>query len=251
LRLDIVIPAHNEEHRIGPTLEAYRAAWPDRDVGFVVALDSCTDATPEIVDRHAAQDPRVRRVDYPKLGKGGVVLETFARSTADLVAFVDADGATPPGELRRLVAASRDAGGAIASRRHPAALLPAGRSPARRVASAGFAFTVRRLLRLPYLDTQCGAKVLRREVVQDVLPSVTARDLCFDVELLLAAHERGHRIVEVPTIWIDRDGSRVRPVRDTRRMALSLLRVWRRRQARRLSRRPQLVPRPRMAHGQA
>ena len=30
------------------------------------------------------------------LGKGGVIAETFSRSDADLVGFVDADGATPP-----------------------------------------------------------------------------------------------------------------------------------------------------------
>jgi glycosyltransferase involved in cell wall biosynthesis len=233
LRLDIVIPAHNEERRIGPTLRAYRRACQHPDIRFIVALDSCTDATAAVVDRHAREDGRVRRVDYAKLGKGGVVLETFERSDADFVAFVDADGATPPRELLRLVDASDGAGGAIASRRHPASVVPARRPLSRRVASAGFAFGVRRLLGLPYRDTQCGAKVLRRDVVRDVLPSVRSRDLCFDVDLLVAARDRGHRIVEVPTIWIDQEGSRVRPVRDTRTMGGSLLRLWLRSRIRR------------------
>jgi hypothetical protein len=46
------------------------------------------------------------------------------------------------------------------------------------------------------------------------------------VELLLAARETGQEIVEVPTIWIDQEGSRVDPVTDTRKMSLSLLRLW-------------------------
>src|SRR5919197_2275452 len=231
MRLDIVMPAHNEELRIDRTLSAYRAACGG-DVRILVALDSCTDRTPAIVRAHAAQDPRVEAISYPKLGKGGVIAETFMRSDADLVGFVDADGATPPRELLRLAEAARRVDGAIASRRHPASLLPARRPLAREITSAGFAGTVRMLMRLPYLDTQCGAKVLRREVVRDVLPHLAARDLLFDVDLLAAANERGWRVVEIPTVWIDQAGSRVRAVADSRRMGTSLLRLWLRRRVR-------------------
>jgi glycosyltransferase involved in cell wall biosynthesis len=232
LRLDIVMPAHNEEQRIDRTLHAYRAALPRADVRFLMALDSCSDATPEIVRRHAREDARVRVFEYPKLGKGGVIAETFRRSDADLVGFVDADGATPPRELQRLADAAARVGGAIGSRRHPAALLPARRPLARLLTSAGFARFVRLLMRLPYRDTQCGAKVLRRDVVDDVLPHLAARDLLFDVDLLAAARERGWRVVEVPTVWIDQEGSRVSAVGDSRRMGTSLLRLWLRRRLR-------------------
>ena len=228
MRLDIVMPAHNEEQRIDRTLRAYRAACGD-DVRFLVALDSCTDRTPAIVHAHAEEDPRVVAIEYPKLGKGGVIAETFRRSDAELVGFVDADCATPPRELLRLADAACHVDGAIASRRHAASMLPARRPLAREITSAGFAGTVRVLMRLPYLDTQCGAKVLRREVVRDVLPHLASRDLLFDVDLLAAANERGWRVVEIPTVWIDQAGSRVRAVADSRRMGTSLLRLWLRR----------------------
>lgn len=228
MRLDIVIPAHNEEHRIGRTLETYRARVKDPEVRFVIALDACTDGTERIVRGHMARDARIRLLRLAKLGKGGVIREAFARSDADLVGFVDADGATPPSELMRLAdaTADADADGAIASRRHPAAVVPVGRSVPRRLSSAGFALGVRTLLRLPYGDTQCGAKVMRRQSAQDLLPSLTEDDLSFDVDMLLAAREHGQRIVELPTVWIDRAGSRVRPVHDTRRMGGSLLKLW-------------------------
>ena len=229
MRLDIVMPAHNEQARIDRTLRAYRDACPPAGVRFVVALDSCTDRTPEIVRAHAREDERVRVIEYPKLGKGGVIAETFGRSDAELVGFVDADCATPPRELLRLARAARHVDGAIASRRHPAALLPARRPLAREITSAGFASSVRVLMGLPYRDTQCGAKVLRRHVVRDVLPRLAARDLLFDVDLLAAARERGWRVVEVPTVWIDQEGSRVSAVADSRRMGASLLRLWLRR----------------------
>src|SRR3954451_2738262 len=220
------MPAHNEEDRIDRTLRAYRAACPDDGVRFLVALDSCTDRTPDIVHAHERVDRRVRSFEYPKLGKGGVIAETFRRADADLVGFVDADCATPPREMLRLADAAGRVDGAIASRRHAASMLPARRPLAREITSAGFAGSVRVLMGLPYLDTQCGAKVLRREVVHDVLPHLAARDLLFDVDLLAAANERGWRIVEVPTVWIDQEGSRVRPMADWRRMGTSLVRLW-------------------------
>jgi glycosyltransferase involved in cell wall biosynthesis len=226
MRLDIVMPAHNEEHRIGPTLDSYRAVCADPETRFVVALDACTDATAEIVAAHAARDPRVVAHEFPKLGKGGVLMEAFARSDADLVGFVDADGATPPGELLRLAEAAQHVGGAIGCRHHPSAVLPAARPLRRRLTSAGFSFAVRRLLGLPYADTQCGAKVLRRDVVDDVLPALSTKDLLFDVDLLQVAGDRGHRLAEVPTIWVDQDGSRVSAVKDARRMGAGLLRLW-------------------------
>ena len=232
MRLDIVMPAHNEQDRIDRTLHAYRAACPQDGVRLLVALDSCTDATPEIVAEHARSDERVRAFAYPKLGKGGVIAATFRRSDADLVGFVDADGATPPRELLRLAGAAATEGGAIASRRHPAALLPARRPLAREITSAGFAGSVRVLMGLPYRDTQCGAKVLRRHVVRDVLPRLASRDLLFDVDLLAAARDGGWRVVEVPTVWIDQEGSRVSAVSDSRRMGASLLRLWLRRRMR-------------------
>jgi glycosyltransferase involved in cell wall biosynthesis len=225
VRVDIVIPAHNEEGRIGRTLASYRQALRDPELRFVVALDLCDDGTADVVERHRAADPRVDLLAYPKLGKGGVIMETFRRCGGDLLGFVDADCATPPQELWRLVEAAAHADGAIASRHHPSAVVPP-RKLSRRLASAGFAFGVQRLFGLPYDDTQCGAKVLRREVVERAVPLLSSRDFVFDVDLLLVARRLGFDIVEVPTVWVDQDGSRLHAFHDSRRMAWSLLRLW-------------------------
>jgi glycosyltransferase involved in cell wall biosynthesis len=226
LRLDVVMPAHDEEHRIDRTLHAYRSICSSHNIRFLIALDDCRDGTAEIVGRHAAEDSRVQVHEYRRLGKGGVIMETFRRSSADLVGFVDADCATPPTELLRLAEVASKLDGAIACRWHPSAVLPAHRPLTRRLASAGFAFWVRRLFGLPYRDTQCGAKVLRREVVNAVIPLLSSRDFLFDVDLLLVTRALGFRVAEVPTIWIDREGSRLRVVSDSKRMAASSLRLW-------------------------
>lgn len=226
MRLDIVFPAHNEERRIGRTLSAYRAAFPHPSTRFHIAMDACTDRTADVVDAQRRADRRVVAHRFPKLGKGGVLSETFRHADGDVVGFVDADGATPPSEFGRLVDAARAQGGAIASRSHPASVLPAARPWSRRLTSAGFALATRRMLRLPYRDTQCGAKALRRDVADVVLPRVRVKDFLWDVDLLLAARRTDQRIVEVPTVWVDQDGSRVDAVADARRMGSQLVRLW-------------------------
>jgi glycosyltransferase involved in cell wall biosynthesis len=226
LRVDVIVPAHNEAHRIDRTLSAFRSRIEDPAVRFVLALDSCTDGTEEVASRHARVDSRVEIIQYPKLGKGGVIMETLRRSDAELVGFVDADCATPPVEFLRLVEAASVADVAIASRWHPAAVLPSPRPLSRKLESRLFARMVKAVFGLPFADTQCGAKVLRRPVAQAVVPLLSSRDFLFDVDLLLACRKLGLRVVEVPTVWVDQAGSRVRPARDGQRMALSALRLW-------------------------
>ncbi|MFP5377331.1 MAG: glycosyltransferase [Acidimicrobiia bacterium] len=226
MRLDLVIPAHNEEARIDATLRAYRSVASSFELRFTVALDSCSDATGAVVSAHAAQDPRVRCLEFPKLGKGGVIREALRHCDGELVGFVDADGATPPRELLRLAEVALHADGAIASRRHPAAVTPSPRALGRRLSSAAFAALTRGLFRLPFSDTQCGAKVLRGDVMHRLLPLLVARDFLFDVDLLVTADRLGCHIVEVPSIWINQQGSKVRNGRDASRMALGSLVLW-------------------------
>lgn len=226
MSLTIVIPAHDEERRIDRTLTAYRRGFPEPDVTFHVALDGCRDRTATVVAHHLRADPRVVVHDYPKLGKGGVLMETFRRSSTDLVAFVDADCATPPAELRRMTEAAGDVDGVIASRRLPASITPAPRAAGRGVTSAGFAWLVRRLFRLPYADTQCGAKVLRRDLVERAVPLLSARDFLFDVDLLVTARRLGFTVAETPTVWIDQSGSKLDARRDAVRMLVGTARLW-------------------------
>ncbi len=226
MSLDIVIPAHNEEDRIARTLRAYRRGFPQQDVRFLVALDGCVDHTSDIVRAQAAEDGRVVLHEFPKLGKGGVLMETFRRCDADLVAFVDADCATPPAELRRMTVLASASDVVIGSRRMSASFTPCTRRRGRSLTSTGFAWGVRRLFHLPYADTQCGAKVIHRRVVERVVPLMSSRDFLFDVDLLVVADRLGFDVVEVPTVWIDQQGSKLSAGRDASRMLKSALRLW-------------------------
>jgi len=90
----------------------------------------------------------------------------------------------------------------------------------------GFATAASEALDLPVYDTQCGAKVLHQAAVRRITPLLSSRDFLFDVDLLLAAHDLGLTVAEVPTVWVDQAGSKVDALRDARRMAASALRLW-------------------------
>ena len=67
---------------------------------------------------------------------------------------------------------------------------------------------------------------MRRLVVERALPLLSARDFLFDVDLLLTAERLGFSITEVPTVWLDQEGSHLSAGADARRMAVSSLRLW-------------------------
>ena len=58
-------------------------------------------------------------------------------------------------------------------------------------------------------DTQCGANVMKREVVEKIHPYLRIADLAFDINLLVSIKRAGFRILEVPTEWTDQAGSKV------------------------------------------
>ena len=110
--LSIVIPAHNEEARIGPTLRDYaaefHASYGER-WELLVVLNGCTDDTRRVVDEAAAECPAIRwSVEDETLGKGAAVRTGLREATGARVAFVDADNMVGPLEARKLLDALGD-----------------------------------------------------------------------------------------------------------------------------------------------
>ena len=213
--LSIVIPAHNEEARIGPTLRAYATAF-HADYGdrweLVVALNGCTDETQRVVDEAAAECPAIRwTVEDAVLGKGAAVRAGLREAEGGCVAFVDADNMVGPDEARKLLDALDEHDIAVGWRKHELALEPQSRPWARRVVSGLSPMWSRRFLGLGVHDPQCGAKALRREALDALLPLLTETGWALDLELLLAARQLGLRVAEAPVAWRhEPEGSKVR-----------------------------------------
>ncbi|MGB8521123.1 MAG: glycosyltransferase [Candidatus Tumulicola sp.] len=207
-RFSVIVPAHNEQDRIGKTLEEYAGVFADSEI--IVVLNGCTDATRSVVDALREQHTNVLAVDIPHpVGKGGAVRAGFVMARAEVVGYVDADGSTPAREMRRLCEAVGEGDGVVASRWLPGSHVAIRQPWARRFASRNFNLIVRLLFGLNYCDTQCGAKVFRRRALERVMRDVETANLAFDVDLLYAMKRLRMRVREEPTYWIDVQGSRV------------------------------------------
>jgi glycosyltransferase involved in cell wall biosynthesis len=229
MQLSIIVPAYNEEARLGRMLEPYLAYFGKRygeDFEIIVVVNGSTDGTAKLAETYAGRHRQLRVVVEPRpVGKGGAILLGLALARGELIGYADADGATPPEAFQQLAERIGNAGAIIASRWLPGAEVSPRQPLLRRIASRIFNKLVRIMFGFPISDTQCGAKLMRRAAVQRILPQVGITRWAFDVDLLFQLHRAGFAIVETPTVWHDVSGSRVKVVRASLEMLLAMLRL--------------------------
>ena len=229
MKLSIVVPAYNEEDRIGKMLASYLEYFTERygeDFELIVSVNGTVDRTEEVVRALQAAHPQLRMtVDPNPIGKGGAIMAGGAQARGDLIGFVDADGATPPEAFDDLVTHIGGAGLIIASRRLPGAVISPRQPWRRRFVSRVFNSLVRRLFKLKITDTQCGAKLMTAEAWRAIVPAIGLTKWAFDVDMLFKTRRAGYRIAEIPTTWHDISGSKIRIGRVSFQMLLAIVRL--------------------------
>lgn len=229
----LLIPAYNEERRIEPVLRSYGDYFRKNYQGkfqLVVVLNGCRDNTLAVVEQVGEEYHEVSAVVYEDpIGKGGALIEGLRMAPlADLIGYVDADGATAPAAFADLIRRSGEADCVIGSRWIPGAVLHQMQTGQRRFASRVFHLIVQTLFwnRLGRIkDTQCGAKVIQRKAVEKVHSSLCIADMAFDINLLYILKREGFSVLEVPTEWTDKVGSKVALGRTSLTMLLSVIRL--------------------------
>ena len=226
----LLIPAYNEEQRIEPVLREYGAYFREHYRGrfnIVVVLNGCVDGTLGVVEKVAEEYPFISALDFPAaIGKGGAIIEGLKlASLYDLVGYVDADGATAPKDFHDLVTRCDYADCVIGSRWIEGAVLRQAQSGKRQFASRVFHLSVEMLFWMGVRDTQCGAKVIRSAAIEKIHDSLRIADMAFDINLLYSLHRAGYRILEFPTVWTDKLGSKVVLGKTSLTMLLSVIRI--------------------------
>jgi uncharacterized protein (TIRG00374 family) len=231
VEVSVVLPAYNEEdtieHTVEVTLETLASFLPDGSFEVIVAEDGCEDRTPEIADRLADADPRVRHFHSDeRLGRGGALERAFRAADGETLVYFDTDLATEMRHLEELVESVRTEGYDVAtgSRRIPGN--EQAREPERGVASTGFNTLVRLFLRSELHDHQCGFKAFDREALFALLDDVRDEHWFWDTEMLVRAQRAGYRVREFPVEWEPRGDTTVDLVRDVFGMGSQILRVW-------------------------
>jgi glycosyltransferase involved in cell wall biosynthesis len=238
--LTLVLPAFNEEARLGPALDELfgylrRRGGPPREgapasgnlpdsIRVLVVDDGSSDGTADLVRARpeAAADVRgagtagpwrgawLDLLTVPHGGKGAAVRAGMLAADTDAIVFADADMATPPDQVPGLLAALGGADVALGSRIQPDGSDMRRTQPGfRRLLGKVFHALASIWVTGPVRDTQCGFKGFRKEAAHDLFAEQRITSIVFDVELIYLARRRGYRLAIVPIQWFDRRGSRM------------------------------------------
>jgi glycosyltransferase involved in cell wall biosynthesis len=199
--LSLVTPARNGAAFVEESVRRMLRSLErlERPFEVIVVCDGSTDGTADCA--RAVGDPRVRVLRYElHQGKGVAISTGLAHARGRLVGWLDSDLDIHPDvivEAARRFEREPAVDAVVGSKRHPrsAVAYPL----IRRVYSWGFQLLVRALFRVNVRDTQVGAKLFRREMLDTVAPLLLIKRYAYDLELLAVGAEFGFdRVEEVP-----------------------------------------------------
>ena len=229
--VSIVVPAYNEERRLGALREALTMAVADLSSAGLVLLeavivdDGSTDRTAEMLAASPSEHMSLLR-QGSNAGKGAAIAAGARAARGDLILIADADVATPFAEVGKLFSALRSGADiAIGSRDLPGSNVT-GAPRHRVVLGRVFNALVRAMTGLRVRDSQCGFKLLKAALARELLAKQIVSGFAFDVELLMRANARGLRIAELPVLYDHGAHSTVNPASTSLRMGLDLLKLW-------------------------
>jgi glycosyltransferase involved in cell wall biosynthesis len=223
--LSIVIPSFNEELRLPTTLREIGSYIRSsrRETEVIVVDDGSTDRTADVANSFRGEIQRLRVVANERNhGKGYSVRHGMMESRGRVVLFTDADLSAPIAEADKLLAALADHDVAIGSRAMNRSLISVRQSLFREYAGIIFNFIVRAILRLPFVDTQCGFKAFRRDRCRVIFEQQRIERFGFDPELLYLARHHGLRSLEIPVRWAHSPATKVSMWRDSVQMFLDV-----------------------------
>ncbi len=232
--LSIVIPAFNEVNRIRRSLDAvlrFLQTQPYR-AEIIVVDDGSSDETATRVSEYiskfheAGHELRVL-TNKPNRGKGYSVKRGLTEATGEIVLFSDADFSSPITEAPKLIdpIAEGRVDVSFGSRALNRELIGVHQPLLRDFGGRVFNLFMKTITGLRFKDTQCGFKAFRRELALPVFKLQRIERFGFDPEVLYIAKKRGLRLLEVPVIWNDSEGSKVSYFRDSINMFIDLIRI--------------------------
>ena len=227
--LEVVIPAFNEQDRIGRTLERVKEYYHEQTYSWhcTIVSDGSTDKTEEIVSKFCGENPEFQLAHYEQnRGKGYAVRLGMLTANAHRILFCDADLATPQEETEKLWKALDDGFDvAIGSRPLKESNLEVHQPWLREELGRAFNRAVQLLATKGIDDTQCGFKMFTEKSAKDIFSRCKLDGFSFDFEALMIARDLDYKIAEIPIRWSHQEGSKVNIWRDGPHMLVDLVKL--------------------------
>ena len=192
---------------------------------LIIAEDNSTDGSRELVEEWEKKDSRVKLHHSDKRqGRGKALNRAFSEAEGDIVCYYDVDLATGMEHLAELIDSVRNGADISTGSR----LMPKSdiiRTKDREIASRGFNFLVRLILRSSLYDHQCGFKAFNKKSLIALLPSIYSKHWFWDTEVLIRGQRAGYSISEFPVHWRCGTGTTVK-FSDIFSMGSDILKLW-------------------------
>ncbi len=234
-KIFIVIPAYNEEKRIGKSLKDYSEFFARKkkskeiaDFKIFVVINKPQDNTGRVVKEYMKHCKEIDYLTLKQKGKGLAIRKGFEfglKTKFDIIGFADADDSVDAENFYKLVQNLDSYNSAIASRYLPDSKMNPKHPPIRVLTAEGFNFIVRSLFFMPFKDTQCGGKIVRRKLLEKIINKLTITQWAFDIDFLYQIKKQGGKIKEVPIFWRDSWGTNIDPIRSSMQMFFAVIQL--------------------------
>ncbi|MFC1761623.1 glycosyltransferase [Planctomycetota bacterium] len=220
-KIGLVIPCYNEQDRL-PVSAILDYLAGNAHVTILLVNDGSNDKTGEIIDEAGRKCPgQAHTLHLPRnVGKAEAVrqgiMSASEENDTEWVGFWDADLSTPLTEIQTMLDYAAHETDLLMCSRVKRLGASVKRHLWRHVAGRVMATLISNVLKLPVYDTQCGAKLVHRRIVQEVFSSPFLTKWLFDVEILARLIQQRGRdavlrgVTEVPIAkWRDIGGSKL------------------------------------------
>ena len=205
-KFSIIIPAYNEENRIGQTIKDLEARVPF--ISEIIVIFDGNDHTPEVA-MGSGKKVKVLRYDN-RLGHGGAVFEGIKHAKGDTVCFIDADGSAPAFEVYRICSLVNDNTPAVFGSRWAVGSKIIQRESLRNIIGGRvYHYMAYVILGVKVKDSFCGLKAFKKAVAIELANRVTLTDRTFNIAIAYNLKLLGYEPLEIGIEWSHKQGTQL------------------------------------------
>jgi len=225
--LTIIIPCHNEEHRIGETLEAVakHLKTKDYDAEVIVVDSGSSDKTIQVINSKNNLFKHLHLIEGHNIrGKGEAVRIGMLTGRGEYMCFIDADNGAPFEQIDKLLK-EKDKYDIVIGSRYVKGDETGKRNIIRTIISRGGNLLFLILLDLNYKDTRCPLKLFSCEAALKIFSVQKLDGFGFDTEILVLARKLKYKVLEIPVWWHEVGESKVNALSDSIKSILEIFQI--------------------------